>query len=86
MAVLHVRNIPNQLYADVQRIAKAHGRSLTEQVILLFQQISEDEQRRNTHQQIIEELAQRRELGQAFKPPSDMSVTQILDQVREEAA
>lgn len=44
------------------------------------------DQRRNTHQQIIEELAQRRELGQAFKPPSDMSVTQVLGQVREEAA
>jgi len=44
MSILHVRNIPDELYARIQRRAEAQGRSITAEVIgLLWQAIEEAE-------------------------------------------
>ena len=38
MSILHVRNIPEDLYQRLQRRAEAQGRSLTAEVIALLRQ------------------------------------------------
>jgi plasmid stability protein len=38
MAVLHVRDIPDPLYQRMQKVAKGHGRSLSAEVIALFEE------------------------------------------------
>lgn len=44
MSILHVRNIPEELYTRLQRRAEAQGRSLTAEVIdLLWQALEEAE-------------------------------------------
>ena len=37
MAVLHVRDIPDPLSRRMQKVAKSHGRSLSAEVIALFE-------------------------------------------------
>ena len=47
MAVLHVRDIPDALYRRMQKIAKGHGRSLSAEVVALFERaVREDDLRR----------------------------------------
>jgi plasmid stability protein len=38
MAILHARNVPEDLYANLKALAKAEGRSLSAQVVILLAQ------------------------------------------------
>jgi plasmid stability protein len=37
MAILHVRNVPDELYENIRRQAQAHSRSISAEVIVLLQ-------------------------------------------------
>ena len=42
MSILHVRNIPDELYERIQRRAQAQGRSITAEVVSLLAQAIEE--------------------------------------------
>lgn len=44
MATLRVRSVPEDLYQKIQKLAKAHNRSLSAQVVTMLIQELEDEQ------------------------------------------
>ncbi|WP_445635470.1 CopG-like ribbon-helix-helix domain-containing protein [Nostoc sp. DSM 114161] len=67
MATLHALNIPDELYAQLQELAKAENSSVDAQVIRILQnalqakmQPTEDERRKNVLQ-LLEESRLRRE-------------------------
>ncbi|MDZ8240173.1 MAG: hypothetical protein RMY36_001420 [Nostoc sp. SerVER01] len=67
MATLHALNIPDELYAQLQELAKAENNSVDAQVITILQsalqaktQPTEDERRKNVPK-LLEEIRLRRE-------------------------
>ncbi len=67
MATLHALNIPDELYAQLQELAKAENNSIDAQVITILQkaleakmQPTEDERRKNVPK-LLEEIRLRRE-------------------------
>jgi len=48
MAILHVRNVPDELYAELQRRAEAQRRSLSAEVITLLDWALEQVERAST--------------------------------------
>ncbi|MCF2147564.1 hypothetical protein IQ276_014285 [Desmonostoc muscorum LEGE 12446] len=67
MATLHTLNIPDELYAQLQELAKAENNSIDAQVITILQsalqaktQPTEDERRKNVPK-LLEEISLRRE-------------------------
>ncbi len=67
MAILHVSNVPDDLYKKLQELAKAENRSINAQVITLLQQAlppqtqeTEDQRRKNVPK-LLEEIRLRRE-------------------------
>lgn len=67
MATLYVRNLPDDLYAKLQKLAASQHRSINAQVITLLEQVletepqpTEDERRKNVPK-LLEEIRVRRE-------------------------
>jgi plasmid stability protein len=67
MATLHAVNIPDELYAQLQELAKSENSSVDAQVITILQsalqaktQMTEDEKRKNVPK-LLEEIRRRRE-------------------------
>ncbi|MBD2613151.1 MAG: hypothetical protein FWK04_19060 [Nostoc sp. GBBB01] len=67
MATLHTLNIPDELYAQLEELAKAENNSIDAQVITILQnalqakmQPTEDERRKNVPK-LLEEISIRRE-------------------------
>ncbi len=67
MATLHALNIPDELYAQLEELAKAENNSIDAQVITILQnalqakmQPTEDERRKNVPK-LLEEISIRRE-------------------------
>ena len=54
--ILHVRNVPPRLYADLKRLARENRRSLTAEVIAALGRSVEAEARRADQRRILEEL------------------------------
>jgi plasmid stability protein len=70
MSILHVRNIPDELYERIQRRARAQGRSITAEVIsLLAQAIDEAD---NAQGDVLASIRRRRffKPGEAGAPDS----------------
>lgn len=67
MAILHVSNVPDDLYKKLQELAKAKNRSINAQVITLLQQAlppqtqETEDQRRKDVPKLLEEIRLRRE-------------------------
>lgn len=64
MATLHVRNIPDDLYARLQEIAASEKISLSAEVARLLEQALEEEQVRMSSRNVLAEMRRRR-----FTPP-----------------
>lgn len=65
MAVLHVRDIPDVLYRQVQKMAQARGRSLSAEVIDLLEEAARQEAARRRHARLMAQM--RRDI---WSPPS----------------
>lgn len=67
MATLYVRNLPDDLYAKLQKLAVSQHRSINAQVITLLEQVlttqaeETEEQKRQNVPKVLEEIRQRRE-------------------------
>ena len=51
MAILHVRNVPQNLYKRIQSLAKVRNRSLSSEVIILLQDALRQERMRRSQAQ-----------------------------------
>lgn len=60
MPILHVRNVPDDLYARVQRLAGAKKRSLSAQVVQLLEQAVQAEADRQSQAKILAGIRRRR--------------------------
>ena len=86
MTTLHALNIPNELYEQLQELAKAENRSVDAQVITILQnalqkrktQLTEDERRKNVPK-LLEEIRLRRE-----QLPTDIEWPDSTAMIRED--
>lgn len=84
MATLHVRNIPDDLYARLQELAKVENRSINAQVITLLQNalppktIPEDKRREDVLK-LLDDIRRRRE-----SLPTDVEWPDSTELIRED--
>jgi plasmid stability protein len=64
MKTLHIRNVPDDLYSQLQHLAQARNRSLTAQVITMLEQAVEVEKLRQKQEKVLALIRRRR-----FSPP-----------------
>ena len=60
MATLHVRNVPTELYSQIQSLATERNRSLSAEVILLLETALKQEQARKKQVELLSEIRRRR--------------------------
>ena len=60
MAILHVREIPDALYKRLQKMARAHGRTLSAEVIALLEQAVRDDEMRRQQAKLLKRIRQNR--------------------------
>ncbi|GAB4539469.1 MAG: hypothetical protein Fur002_04660 [Anaerolineales bacterium] len=77
MNTLHVRSVPDDLYARLQRLAESQNRSLSAQVITMLVQAVESEEKRKKQAKTLNSIQRRR-----FKPPKNAPSS--LDLLRED--
>jgi plasmid stability protein len=77
MATLYVRNIPDPLYQQAQKIALAQGRSLSAYILIMLQQAIEDEKRRQARSKALSNIRRRRRALPANAPDSVTMLRQI---------
>ncbi len=66
MATLHVRSVPEELYARLQKLAQASHRSLSAQVVAILTDALDEAERRTLQGQALSAIRRRR-----FKPPAE---------------
>ena len=64
MSTLHIRSVPEDLYTQVQELARLSSRSLSAQVVTMLYQALEDEARGGQQGQALQAIRRRR-----FAPP-----------------
>ncbi len=67
MSILHVRNVPEDLYDQIQHMANAKHRSLSAQVVTLLEQAVKQEQARQTQAKTLGNIRRRR-TAQSIRP------------------
>ena len=67
MSILHVRNVPQELYEQIQQMADAKHRSLSAQVVTLLEQAVKQEQARQAQAKTLAGIRRRR-LAQIANP------------------
>jgi len=77
MATLHVRNIPDPLYQQIQALALAENRSLSAQVTILLQRAIQEDDKQRQHLDALASIRRRR-----FVPPPGSPTS--LDLLRED--
>jgi antitoxin FitA len=60
MKTLQVRSVPDDLYDQLQKLARARNRSLSAQVITMLAQAIEEEERRKKQAKILTSIQRRR--------------------------
>ncbi|MEH2281312.1 MAG: Arc family DNA-binding protein [Nostoc sp.] len=86
MAIVHALNIPDELYEQLQELAKAENRSVDAQVITILQnalqktktQLTEEERRKNVPK-LLDEMRLRRE-----QLPTDIEWPDSTAMIRED--
>lgn len=81
MAVLHVRNVPDTLYARAQTLAAARGETLSAMVVDLLQAAADREAAAERHMQAIRRL--RRQM--TARKTREVSAADLLAETRNEA-
>ena len=79
MATLYVRDIPEDLYRQVQKIAREEERSLSSYVILLFHRAAEEDKLRRKRSRALASLQRRRQPLPAGAPDAD----EVLRKIRQ---
>ncbi|MFN6530552.1 hypothetical protein [Nostoc sp. ChiSLP03a] len=86
MATIHALNIPDELYEQLQHLAKAENNSIDAQVITILQnalqaktQPTEEERRKNVPKLLEEISRQRRRLN-----PADFGLPNSTELIRED--
>ncbi len=80
MAILHVRDIPDSLYKRMQKIAKSRGRTLSAEVIALFEEAIEQDEMRRKQADVLASIRQNRRTP----PPGAPDSVELIRQIREE--
>ncbi len=78
MPILHVRNVSDDLYARIQRLANAKNRSVSAQVIQLLDQALQIEEVRRSQARVLAGIRRRR-VAYAQKPSTPDSVTLLRE-------
>ncbi len=65
MATLHVRSVPEELYARLQKLAQSSHRSLSAQVVATLTDALNEQERRSQQGQALSAIRRRR-----FTPPT----------------
>lgn len=73
MPTLHVRSVPEDLYAQIQRLAETKSRSLSAQVVTMLNYALEDEKRRKAQVKALTSIRRRR-FSAPKKAPSSLSL------------
>ena len=73
MPTLHVRNVPEDLYRQIQKLAEARSRSLSAQVVAMLTQAFEDEQNREVRAGTLASIRRRR-FSVPGKAPSSLEL------------
>ena len=79
MANLHIRSVPDELVARLQRLAQASNRSVSAQVVTLLYEGLEVEEQRRRQGQLLSAIRRRRFLP----PPEAPSSAELLRQDRQ---
>ena len=77
MATLYVRDIPDTLYQQAQKIALAQGRSLSAYVLIMLQQAVEEEKLRRVRSKALSSIRRRRRALPSNAPDSVKMLRQI---------
>ncbi len=77
MATLYVRDIPDTLYQQAQKIALAQGRSLSAYVLIMLQQAVEEEKLRRVRSKVLSSIRRRRRALPSNAPDSVAMLRQI---------
>jgi plasmid stability protein len=73
MAVLHIRDVPEDLFEQLRMLAQEEQRSLSAQVIALLQQALNMETRRKQQAALLDEIRRRR-----FRPSAGVPDTLVF--------
>ena len=79
MATIHVRSVPDALYAQVRELAQAKQRSLSAEVVALLETALAAESRRQQQANVLDAIRRRRFIPPAGAPDS-------VDLLREDRA
>lgn len=60
MAILHVRNVPDELYVQIQSLAQTRNRSVSDEVVVLLEAALQQEQARQKQVELLAEIRRRR--------------------------
>jgi len=77
MATLYVRDIPDPLYQQAQKIALAQGRSLSASVLINLQQAVEEEKVRRARAKALSSIRRRRRALPSNMPDSVKMIRHI---------
>lgn len=80
MATLYVREIPDRVYQQAQKIAQAQGRSLSAYVLMVLEQAVEDEKKRRARSKALSSIRRRRRALPGGAPDSVTMLRQIRGQ------
>ena len=78
MATLYVRDIPDDLYKEAQKIAADQGRSLSAFIMSVLEQAIADEQTRQAQAQVLNRIGRRRRA----RPATAVDSVDLLRQLR----
>ncbi|HZQ08551.1 MAG TPA: hypothetical protein VFD70_18360 [Anaerolineae bacterium] len=81
MAILHVRNVPDKIYADIQTLAAERNRSVSAEVITLLQEALRQEQLRRKQAALLADIRRRR-----YVYPKQKRVPDSVTLLREDRA
>jgi plasmid stability protein len=59
MSILHVRNVPDQLYRQIQKLSEAESRSFSSEVVHLLDLAVHEEQALYTHKKALSGILKR---------------------------
>jgi plasmid stability protein len=79
MPTLHVRNVPEDLYAQLQKIAQTQNRSLSAQVISLLQTAIQSGEVKEAQAHLLAEVRRRR-----FTYPADAAISDSVTLLQED--
>lgn len=81
MPILHVRNVPDNLYTRIRRLASARNRSISAQVVQLLDEAVQAEEARQSQARILAGIRRRR--VSYTKTPSTPDSVALLREDRE---